>query len=80
MGEKRGNIVRRSAAELEAMESAGHIRTDWRAAAEKPIPDGSDPDDAMEPVEWATTELPPPPRKEHTKRSFVRKAGAIRPG
>ncbi len=30
------------------------------------MPDGSDPDDAIAPVDWATTELPSPRRKEHT--------------
>jgi uncharacterized protein (DUF4415 family) len=48
------------------MRTAGRIQTDWGAAAQKPMPDGSDPDDAMEHVDWATTELPMPKRKEHT--------------
>jgi uncharacterized protein (DUF4415 family) len=60
------DIVRRTASELDAMRAAGETRTDWKAAAQHPAPDGSDPDDAMEPVEWATTELPMPRRKEHT--------------
>jgi len=66
MSRKKENIVRYSAAELEAMAAAGRIKTDWNAAAELAIPDGSDPDDAMEPVDSATTELPAPRRKEHT--------------
>jgi uncharacterized protein (DUF4415 family) len=66
MSRKRGNIVRYAAAELDAMKAAGKTRTDWKAAAAKPVPDGSDPDDALEPVEWATTQLPMPKRKEHT--------------
>jgi uncharacterized protein (DUF4415 family) len=66
MSRKRGNIVRHTAAELDAMKAAGKTRTDWKAAAARPAPDGSDPDDAMEPIEWATTELPLPKRKEHT--------------
>lgn len=30
------------------------------------LPDGADPDDAMEDIDWATTELPMPERKVHT--------------
>ncbi len=66
MSRKSGNIVRYTAAELDAMRAAGKTHTDWKAAAGKPMPDGSDPDDAMERIEWATTELPMPKRKEHT--------------
>jgi len=66
MSKKKENIERHSADELQAMKAAGHTQTDWNAAARKPVPDGSDPDDAMEQVEWATTELPMPKRKEHT--------------
>ncbi len=48
------------------MKAAGKTETDWSAAAMKPVPNGSDPDDAMDRIEWATTELPMPKRKEHT--------------
>jgi len=48
------------------MQAAGKTHTDWKAAAARPLPDESNPDDAMEPIEWATTELPMPKRKEHT--------------
>ena len=48
------------------MQAAGKTETDWKAAAMKPVPDGSNPDDAMERIEWSTTELPMPMRKEHT--------------
>jgi uncharacterized protein (DUF4415 family) len=48
------------------MKDAGKTQSDWKAAAAKPIPDGSDTDDAMERIDWATTELPLPKRKEHT--------------
>ena len=65
MSRKKENIVRYTAAELDAMKAAGKTNTNWKAAAE-PVPDGSNPDDAMEPIEWATTELPMPKRKEHT--------------
>jgi uncharacterized protein (DUF4415 family) len=66
MSKKKGNIVRHSAAELEAMQAAGKTESDWKAAAMKPVPDGSNPDDAMERIEWSTTELPMPKRKKHT--------------
>ncbi len=66
MNRKSGNIVRHTAAELDAMKAAGKTDANWKAASAKPVPDGSDPDDAMEPIEWATTELPMPKRKEHT--------------
>jgi uncharacterized protein (DUF4415 family) len=66
MSRKKGNIVRYSAAELEAMKAAGETDTDWKAAAMRPVPDGSDPDDATERIAWATTELPMPKRKAHT--------------
>ena len=65
MSRKKGNIVRHTAAELDAMKAAGKTHTDWKAAAGKPVPDGGNPDDAMERIEWATTELPMPKRKEH---------------
>ena len=48
------------------MKAAGKTESDWNAAAMKPAPDGSDPDDAMEPIDWSTTDLPRPKRKEHT--------------
>jgi uncharacterized protein (DUF4415 family) len=66
MSRKKGNIVRYTAAELDAMRATGKTRGDWTAAAGKPMSDGSNPDDAMERIEWATTELPMPKRKEHT--------------
>jgi uncharacterized protein (DUF4415 family) len=66
MNKKNENIVRHTVVELDAMKAAGKTRTNWKAAMAKPVPDGSDPDDAMKPIEWATTELPMPQRKEHT--------------
>jgi uncharacterized protein (DUF4415 family) len=63
---KKENIVRYSEAELRAMHARGETRSDWEAAARKPLPDGADPDDAMEEAGWATTELPMPKRKVHT--------------
>ena len=57
--------MRYTAAELRAMEKRGESKTDWKAAAKKPLPDGSDPDDAMEEIDWVTMELPKPRRKDH---------------
>ena len=66
MRKKSANIVTYTVAELEAMQSRGETRNDWARAATLPLPDGSDPDDAMAPVDWATTELPMPRTKAHT--------------
>lgn len=66
MKKKSGHIVSYTAAELRAMEQRGKSKTDWKAAAKKPLPSGDDPDDAMEDIDWATAELPMPRRKAHT--------------
>lgn len=58
--------MKRTTAELRAMHKRGEVTTDWKAAAKKPLPDGRDPDDAMEEIDWLTTELPQPRRKAHT--------------
>ena len=50
MKTKKGRIVRYTADELKAMEAAGETQSDWQRAAKLPVPDGSDPDDAIEPV------------------------------
>ncbi len=42
----------------------GLSKTDWAAAAKKPLPSGDDPDDAMEDVDECTTEMPPRPRSQ----------------
>jgi len=65
MRRKSGNIVKHTAAELGAMEKRGESRTDWKAAAKKPLPSGRDADDAMEEIDWLTTELPKLRRKGH---------------
>jgi uncharacterized protein (DUF4415 family) len=57
--------VKHTAAELRTMEKRGESKTDWKAAAKKPVPSGRDPDDAMEEIDWLTTELPKPKRKGH---------------
>ena len=65
MARKFENVVTCTADELNAMIARGEDRTDWVKAAGVPLPDGSDPDDAMEEIEWATTELPMPRPKAH---------------
>ena len=56
-------IVTYTASELEGMAARGDDQTDQAKAALVPLPDGSDPDDAMEEVDWATAELPCPAPK-----------------
>ncbi|HYB58349.1 MAG TPA: BrnA antitoxin family protein [Alphaproteobacteria bacterium] len=58
--------MRHTAAELRAMRKRNEVRTDWKAAAKKPLPSGNEPDDAMAEIDWLTTELPRPRRKQHT--------------
>jgi uncharacterized protein (DUF4415 family) len=65
MARKSGNIVSFTTDELEAREQNGEDRTDLTRAAHVALPDGRDPDDAMEEIDWATTELPTRPRKTH---------------
>jgi hypothetical protein len=50
-------------AELRAMQKRGEIKSDWKAAAKKPLPSGRDPDDAMEEINSLTIRLPKPPSK-----------------
>jgi len=45
------------------MAKRGEIKTDWQAAAKRPLPSGSDPNDAMEETDWLTTKLPKPQPK-----------------
>jgi len=54
--------------ELRARRLQGAGGSDWRRAARRPVPDSTNPDDAIEPVDmdWVTIELPLPPRKVHT--------------
>jgi uncharacterized protein (DUF4415 family) len=65
MSRKSGNIAKHAVAELRVMQKRGEVKTDWKAAAKKPLPSGREPDDAMEEIDWATTELPKPRRKGH---------------
>lgn len=67
MAAKKERIVRTTAEELKAMTASGEAGSDWKRAARMPVPEGSDPDDAIEPVrmDWVRTELPTPRRKAH---------------
>ena len=58
MSRKSGNIVSFTVEELNAKRAREETQSDWKRAGAIPVPDGSDPDDAMEPIDWATTELP----------------------
>jgi hypothetical protein len=60
MRKKSECIARYTDAELRTMEKRGESKTDWAAAAKKPPPDGSVPEDAMEESDWVTTKLPKP--------------------
>jgi uncharacterized protein (DUF4415 family) len=66
MKRKSGHIVSYTAAELREMERRGESKSDFKKAATIPLPSGDNPDDAMEDIDWATTELPKPRRKAHT--------------
>jgi uncharacterized protein (DUF4415 family) len=63
MSRKSESIVKHTAAELRAMRKRGETKSDWKAAARKPLPSGRDLDDAMEEIDWLTTELPASRRK-----------------
>jgi uncharacterized protein (DUF4415 family) len=65
MAKKSKNIVSFTADELRTREQNGEDRTDLGKAARVALPDGSDPDDAMDEIDWATTELPTRRRKAH---------------
>jgi uncharacterized protein (DUF4415 family) len=63
MSRKSRNIVIHTAAELRAMRKRGETASNWKTAAKRPLPSGRDPDDAMEEIDWVTTELPASQRK-----------------
>lgn len=65
MNTKSGNSLKRTTAELRAMQKRGAIKSDWKAAARRRLPSGRDPDDAMEEIDWLTAELPKPRTKAH---------------
>ncbi len=68
MATKQKRIVRYTDSQLKARRTAGKVGSDWKRAARKAVPNGTDPDDAIGTVDmdWATTALPLPRRKAHT--------------
>jgi uncharacterized protein (DUF4415 family) len=66
MSQKKEHIVRYSSKQLAEMRAAGLDQTDWEKARNAPMPDGSDPDDAMDDVDWEIVELDFPPGKKQT--------------
>jgi uncharacterized protein (DUF4415 family) len=64
---RKGRLARYTDEELKAARASGEAGSDWKRAAAADVPDGSNPDDALEPVrmDWVTTELPLPRLKAH---------------
>jgi len=65
MNKRSKNIVNFTADELKAREQRGEDQTNLEMAARAGLPDGADPDDATEEVDWATAQLPMPRPKAH---------------
>ena len=67
MSTRKERIVRFTAEDLKSMKVRGEAGSDWKRAGKMTAPDGSDPDDAIEPVrmDWIRTELPKARRKAH---------------
>lgn len=68
MSARKEPIVRHSAADLLAKSAAGETKSDWARAAAAPQ-DVCDADDAIDPIDWGTTELrfPRPKRMTHIR-------------
>lgn len=64
MKKKSENIVSYTDVELRAMRARGEDKTDMKKAKSVPLPDGSDPDDAMD-DDWMIVDLPLRRRKSH---------------
>jgi hypothetical protein len=58
MSKKSDRIVSFTANELQAKRARGETASQWDKAEQRPLPDGGDPDDAMEAIDRATTVLP----------------------
>lgn len=67
MPKKNEHIVTFTDKELRAMRAAGKSGSNWEKAALHPVPDGSDPDDAIDDgeIDWVLTEIPLPKTKTH---------------
>jgi hypothetical protein len=46
------------------MAKRGEIKSDWKAAAKKPLPSGRDPDDAMEEIDRLIAGMPKSRRRQ----------------
>ena len=64
MSQKKERIVSYTTEQLEAMRAAGLDQTDWEKARNQPMPDGSDPDDAMDSDDWEIVEIELPRAKQ----------------
>ena len=64
MKKKSENIVSYTAAELMAKHARGESKTDMKKAMSIPLPDGSDPDDAID-DDWVIIDPPLPRLKAH---------------
>lgn len=65
MKKKSEHIVSFTSAEITDRQAKGEMLSDWKKAAAQPVPDGGDPDDAIQQGDWATAELPMPRSKVH---------------
>ena len=66
MSQKKERIVRYTTEQLQAMRAAGLDKTDWDKARNHPMPDGSDPDDAMDSDDWVIVDIDLPRPKQQT--------------
>lgn len=66
MSQKKERIVRYTTEQLQAMRAAGLDQTDWDKARNHPMPDGSDPDDAMDSDDWVIVDIDLPRPKQQT--------------
>ena len=64
MSQKKERIVQYSTEELQAMREAGLAKMDWEKVRNHPMPDGSDPDDAMDSDDWVAVEIDLPRAKQ----------------
>ncbi len=64
MSQKKERIVSYTTEELQAMQAAGLVKIDWEKARTHPMPDGSDPDDAMDSDDWEIVEIELPRAKQ----------------
>jgi len=66
VSQKKERIVRYTTEELQAMQKDGSVRIDWEKVRTAPMPDGSDPDDAMDSDDWVIVDIDLPRPKQQT--------------